>query len=43
MRVELNGISQEQCNRMYRRFNVKLKNGQLCAGGEEGFDSCRGK
>lgn len=42
MQVELKGVSSEQCNKMYRRFNISINMGQMCAGGEEGFDSCRG-
>lgn len=43
MQVSLQGVSQERCKRMYKPFGVKLNEGQMCAGGEEGFDSCRGK
>lgn len=43
MQVTLKGVSKKNCDRMYGRFNVSMKSGQLCAGGEEGFDSCRGK
>ncbi|XP_031619775.1 serine protease easter-like [Contarinia nasturtii] len=42
MQVTLKGISNEKCDKMYKRFNVSMKDGQFCAGGEEGFDSCRG-
>lgn len=42
LQVTLNGVSRVKCNKMYNRFNVSLKDGQMCAGGEEGFDSCRG-
>lgn len=31
-----------QCNNVYRAHNVVLSNSQLCAGGVQGFDSCRG-
>lgn len=43
MQVSLRGVSQARCNRMYKSFGVSLKTGQMCAGGEEGYDSCRGK
>lgn len=42
MQVTLNGVSQEKCKKMYEPFNVAINSGQLCAGGEEGFDSCGG-
>lgn len=40
--VVLNGVSVERCNRAYRRYNLTLSNRHLCAGGKEGFDTCRG-
>lgn len=43
MQVSLKGVSQTRCNEMYKSFAVSLKSSQMCAGGEEGFDSCRGK
>lgn len=43
MQVTLRGVSEEKCNKMYEQFGVTLKSGQMCAGGEEGFDSCKGK
>lgn len=43
MQVSLKGVSQTRCNEMYKSFGVSLKSSQMCAGGEEGFDSCRGK
>lgn len=42
MQVTLKGVQKERCDRMYKRINVLLKEGQMCAGGEEGYDSCRG-
>lgn len=42
MQVTLKGVSKKDCDKMYRFFNVSFKSGQLCAGGEEGYDSCRG-
>lgn len=42
MQVSLQGVSQEKCKRMYKPFGLTLNVGQMCAGGEEGFDSCRG-
>lgn len=42
MQVSLQGVSQERCKKMYKPFGVKLNVGQMCVGGEEGLDSCRG-
>ncbi|XP_055323303.1 serine protease easter-like [Sitodiplosis mosellana] len=42
MQVTLNGVSKQRCDQMYKRFNVSINEGQMCAGGEEGYDSCRG-
>lgn len=42
MQVTLKGVPQKKCDKMYKRFNVSINEKQLCAGGEEGFDSCRG-
>lgn len=41
--VEVNGVPLGQCNEVYRNQNVQLSRKQLCAGGEKGKDSCRGK
>lgn len=43
MQVTLKGVSRERCEKMYKGLNFSFKRGQMCAGGEEGFDSCRGK
>lgn len=32
----------DQCNRVYSRQRVVLRSSQLCAGGEQGKDSCKG-
>ncbi|XP_055595733.1 CLIP domain-containing serine protease B15-like [Uranotaenia lowii] len=40
--VELMGQSHEQCNKNLARINVALEETQLCVGGEEGKDSCKG-
>lgn len=42
MQVTLKGVSRERCNRMYKRFKISIQSSQLCAGGEEGYDSCGG-
>lgn len=33
---------EETCQRTYSQASVRLGNGQLCAGGKKGRDSCRG-
>lgn len=38
----MNGVSLASCNQVYRRQSVTLGAGQLCAGGQKGFDSCKG-
>lgn len=42
LKVSINGVSISQCNGVYGRQGVTLTNNQVCAGGEKGFDSCRG-
>lgn len=42
LKVGVDGVSNQQCNQAYSRHSVNLGSGQLCAGGEKGFDSCRG-
>ncbi|XP_059611758.1 serine protease easter-like [Phlebotomus argentipes] len=42
LKVRVNGVSQDSCNSIYSRQNVVIGQGQLCAGGEKGKDSCRG-
>lgn len=43
LKLELNGFNFNQCAGIYRPFGINLTNGtQLCAGGEEGKDSCSG-
>lgn len=41
--MRLKSVSQERCNQMYKPFGVSLWPSQVCAGGEEGLDSCKGK
>lgn len=43
LEVEVDGVPLDQCNAVYRNQNVQLSRKQLCAGGEKGKDSCRGK
>lgn len=40
--VEVDGVSLEQCNRVYSMLNVRIESKQVCAGGEQGLDSCNG-
>jgi len=42
LKVSVNGVPLDQCNNVYRVHNVALGPKQLCAGGAQGFDSCRG-
>lgn len=42
LKVKVTGTSLSHCAAIYRKQNVHLENSQVCAGGEEGFDSCRG-
>lgn len=35
-------VDSQQCNQKYAGVNVQLGPNQLCAGGEQGKDSCRG-
>lgn len=37
----VSGLPLDQCNKVYRVQNVPLGPKQLCAGGVQGFDSCR--
>lgn len=40
--MEVDGVSIEECNNVYRNQGVRLTNKQICAGGQPGKDSCRG-
>jgi hypothetical protein len=42
MQVWLPVVSNEDCGRIYREKSISIGNGQLCAGGIEGKDSCNG-
>ncbi|XP_031616424.1 serine protease easter-like [Contarinia nasturtii] len=42
MKIEINGVPNTHCNNMYRARLITLTTKQLCAGGEEGKDSCNG-
>lgn len=35
-------VNSSECNRIYASSNINLSDGQICAGGEKGIDSCRG-
>ncbi|XP_070510033.1 serine protease easter-like [Chironomus tepperi] len=41
-RLDLDGIDNSQCERHYQPKNVNITSKQICAGGEEGRDSCNG-
>lgn len=41
--MEINGVNLDRCDEIYQRYlGLKLGRTQLCAGGEEGKDSCSG-
>lgn len=42
LKVSLPLVDMRQCSVTYQRSGVTLGEGQLCAGGQKGFDSCRG-
>lgn len=42
LKLEVNGFNLEQCAGVYRRASISLGTNILCAGGEEGKDSCSG-
>jgi len=42
LQVWLPVVSSEDCDRIYRQKRITIGNGQLCAGGVEGKDSCVG-
>jgi len=42
LKVSVPGVSKEKCNTKYSQYRLTLGAGQLCAGGINGSDSCRG-
>lgn len=42
LKLDLPGVRRQACADVYRRQNVNLGSGQMCAGGQPGKDSCRG-
>lgn len=42
MKVELKGVPIKDCIDQYRLARARLTGKQLCAGGKENKDSCRG-
>lgn len=42
LKLEVNGFNLNQCSNVYRRASITLGTNVLCAGGEEGKDSCSG-
>lgn len=42
MKVELPSVGMEECSDQFSFLNITLRETQLCAGGEEGRDSCNG-
>lgn len=42
MKVVLPGVTLDYCNNVFRQQGVSIGDTQICAGGEEGKDSCKG-
>lgn len=42
LKVEVRGFNLEQCTNIYQKGKITLSSKVLCAGGENGRDSCRG-
>lgn len=42
LKLEVNGFNLNRCGQVYRAAGITLNPKQLCAGGEEGKDSCNG-
>ncbi|XP_017479451.1 PREDICTED: serine protease easter-like [Rhagoletis zephyria] len=42
LKAELTGVSLEKCRHVYRPQSILLESTQMCAGGKQGVDSCRG-
>lgn len=42
LKAAVEGVALDQCRKVYSGQNIDLLNSQLCAGGKEGIDSCRG-
>lgn len=42
LQLKVNGFNLNQCNNVYKRLSHSLTTKHLCAGGEEGRDSCSG-
>lgn len=42
LKVSVGSVSLSSCNNVYGRQGVVLGQTQICAGGERGFDTCRG-
>jgi secreted trypsin-like serine protease len=42
LKVSLDIVENEKCNQVFRAEGRRLFEGQLCAGGKKGIDSCRG-
>uniref|UniRef100_A0A1B0FFU3 CLIP domain-containing serine protease n=1 Tax=Glossina morsitans morsitans TaxID=37546 RepID=A0A1B0FFU3_GLOMM len=42
LKAPVQGLEPEECRRIYSRQNIHLGDKQICAGGKEGVDSCRG-
>lgn len=43
MKVSIKVVPQLKCSRLYDPFSIKITSNHLCAGGQLGFDSCKGR
>ncbi|XP_017849680.1 serine protease easter [Drosophila busckii] len=42
LKAAVDGVTLDECQSVYTRQSIVLENTQMCAGGQEGVDSCRG-
>ena len=42
MKLQLDAVTLDFCNKVYNKYGVNIQNSQICAGGIEGEDSCSG-
>lgn len=42
MKLEVPAVEFKDCSRKYNEVGIELQDTQICAGGEEGKDSCTG-
>ncbi|XP_075147894.1 serine protease ea-like [Haematobia irritans] len=42
LKASVSGHTRDECSAVYMQQNINLEESQICAGGQEGIDSCRG-